>query len=53
MRITKKKDVKKAIKDALKIKKPVLMDFRVEPEENVFPMVPAGHAINKMIGALA
>ncbi len=53
MRITKKKDVKKAIKAALKIKKPVLMDFRVEPEENVFPMVPAGQAINKMIGALA
>ncbi|MDP6685649.1 MAG: biosynthetic-type acetolactate synthase large subunit [Candidatus Omnitrophota bacterium] len=53
IRITKKKDVSKAIKDALKIKKPVLMDFRVEPEENVFPMVPAGQAINKMIGALA
>jgi len=53
MRITKKEDVRKAIKDALKINKPVLMDFRVEPEENVFPMVPAGQAINKMIGALA
>ncbi len=53
MRITKKKDVKKAIKDALKIKKPVLMDFHVEPEENVYPMVPAGQPINKMIGALA
>ena len=53
IRITKKKDVKKAIKDALKIKGPVIMDFRVEPEENVFPMVPAGQAINKMIGALA
>ncbi|HDP16460.1 MAG TPA: biosynthetic-type acetolactate synthase large subunit [Candidatus Omnitrophica bacterium] len=54
MRITKKKDVKKAIKDALKITdKPVMMDFRVEQEENVFPMVPAGQAINKMIGVLA
>ncbi|MBU1887889.1 MAG: biosynthetic-type acetolactate synthase large subunit [Candidatus Omnitrophica bacterium] len=53
MRITKKKDVRKAIKDALKIKRPVMMDFRVEPEENVFPMVPAGQAINKMIGVLA
>ncbi len=29
------------------------MDFHVEPEENVFPMVPTGHAINKMIGVLA
>ena len=53
MRITKKDQVRKAIKDALKIKRPVLMDFRVEPEENVFPMVPAGQPINKMIGALA
>jgi acetolactate synthase-1/2/3 large subunit len=54
MRITKKKDVKKAIKDALKITdKPVMMDFRVEQEENVFPMVPSGQAINKMIGVLA
>jgi len=42
-----------AIKKALGIKGPVLMDFRVEPEENVFPMVPAGQPINKMIGALA
>ncbi|MDP8230675.1 MAG: biosynthetic-type acetolactate synthase large subunit [Candidatus Gorgyraea atricola] len=53
MRITKKSEVKKAIKKALDIKGPVLMDFRVEPEENVFPMVPAGQPINKMIGALA
>jgi len=53
IRVTKKSEVKKAIKKAIEIKKPVLMDFRVEPEENVFPMVPAGHAINKMIGALA
>ncbi|MFH1854465.1 MAG: biosynthetic-type acetolactate synthase large subunit [Candidatus Omnitrophota bacterium] len=53
MRITKKKDVKKAIKEALSINRPVMMDFQVEPEENVFPMVPAGQAINKMIGVLA
>ncbi|MFH1479328.1 MAG: biosynthetic-type acetolactate synthase large subunit [Candidatus Omnitrophota bacterium] len=53
MRIRKKQDVSKAIKEALKIKNVVVMDFVVEPEENVFPMVPAGHAINKMIGVLA
>jgi hypothetical protein len=29
------------------------MDFMIEPEENVFPMVPAGEAINKIIGGLA
>ena len=32
----------------------VFLDFVVEKEENVFPMVPAGEAINKMIsGGLA
>ncbi len=29
---------------------PFIMDFRIEREENVFPMVPAGAAINEMIG---
>lgn len=53
IRVTKKSQVKKAIKDAIKIKKPVIIDFHVEPEENVYPMVPAGQAINKMIGVLA
>ena len=54
MRITKKKDVRKAIDRALKIDNTVIIDFRVAEEENVFPMVPAGEAINKMIsGGLA
>lgn len=53
MRITKKKEVRPAIKKAISVDKPVFMDFRVEPEENVFPMVPAGEAINRMIGGMA
>ena len=53
IRVTKKEEVRKAIKEALDIDRPVFIDFHVEREENVFPMVPAGHAINKMIGALA
>jgi acetolactate synthase-1/2/3 large subunit len=28
---------------------PVLLDFRTAPEENVFPMVPAGEAIDRML----
>ena len=32
---------------------PVLMDFRVAPEENVFPMVPAGKAIDEMLDGMA
>lgn len=53
IKVTKKKDVRKAIEKAVKSPLPVLMDFRVEAEENVFPMVPAGEAINRMIGGMA
>ena len=50
MRITKKEEVKKALADALKIKdRPVVMDFRVTEEENVYPFVPPGQAINEML----
>ncbi len=53
MRITKKADVKKALKTAIKEKGTVVLDFIVEREENVFPMVPAGESINKMLHGLA
>jgi acetolactate synthase-1/2/3 large subunit len=49
MRITKKEEVWPAIEKAIAIDNVVVMDFVVEEEENVFPMVPAGEAINKMI----
>jgi acetolactate synthase-1/2/3 large subunit len=32
---------------------PVLIDFHTAPEENVFPMVPAGQAIDQMLSGLA
>jgi len=53
IRVMTKKQVKPAIKKALSTKKTVLLDFHVEEEENVFPMVPAGQAINRMIGGMA
>ena len=54
IRVEKKRDVAKAIKKALSIKaQPVVLDFIVQEEENVFPMVPAGEAINRMIGGMA
>jgi len=49
MRIKKKEDVLPAIEKAMSIDNVVVMDFVVEEEENVFPMVPAGEALNKMI----
>ncbi|MBI5745537.1 MAG: biosynthetic-type acetolactate synthase large subunit [Nitrospirae bacterium] len=42
-------EVEGTIKEALKIKGPVVVDFVVNPTENVYPMVPAGGAINEMI----
>lgn len=43
-------EVLPALKAAIETDGPFVIDFRVEREENVFPMVPAGAAINEMIG---
>jgi acetolactate synthase-1/2/3 large subunit len=53
IRVKKKTSVKKAIKEILESKTSVVADFWIEEEENVFPMVPAGEAINRMIGGMA
>jgi len=49
LRAKRPEEVGPVIAKALKTKGPVIMDFVVEPEEDVSPMVPAGEAINKMI----
>jgi len=50
LRATKPEEVMPVLKEALKIKKqPVFMDFVVDWKEKVFPMVPAGAAIDEMI----
>jgi len=51
MRIEKKEDVEGALKEALKRKVAVVMDFIINPEENVTPMVPAGAPLRKMISS--
>jgi len=48
--VDKKSDVPKAIKQMLKETRPCVVDFRVEPEENVWPMVPAGARLDEMSG---
>ncbi|HIE43263.1 MAG TPA: biosynthetic-type acetolactate synthase large subunit [Candidatus Omnitrophica bacterium] len=53
IRVDKKEDVRKALKKALKSPKATFIDFRIEREENVYPMVPAGEALNQMIGGMA
>jgi acetolactate synthase-1/2/3 large subunit len=50
MRVTKPEEVRGAIEKAFAINdRPVLIDFVVAKEENVFPFVPPGQAINEMI----
>lgn len=51
--VEKKEDVRPTIEKAFSIKVPVIIDFRIDPTENVFPMVPAGQAIHRMIGTMA
>jgi acetolactate synthase-1/2/3 large subunit len=47
--ITEKDAVRSAIDEALAHDGPVVLDFRIEQEENVYPMVPAGSSISEMI----
>ncbi|RJS72453.1 acetolactate synthase large subunit, partial [ANME-2 cluster archaeon] len=42
-------EVPSAISEALAADKPVIIDFMIDPMENVFPMVPAGAAINEIL----
>jgi len=52
IRITQKEEVKPAIERAIETPGPVFMDFIVDREENVLPMVPAGAPIDEMIGII-
>jgi acetolactate synthase-1/2/3 large subunit len=48
--VERKEEVVPAIKKALGIKdRPIVIDFRVSKEENVYPMVPAGRSFKETI----
>ena len=49
IRVDRPDQVRGAILEALAIKGPVFVDFVVDPEEDVYPMVPAGTAICNML----
>lgn len=53
MLITKEEEVRPALEQAIASPKPVVLDFRIAREENVFPMVPAGAALTQMIEGMA
>jgi acetolactate synthase-1/2/3 large subunit len=49
IRVDKKEDVSAAIQQANKHDGPVIVDFVVEPETNVYPMIPAGQSVAEMV----
>ena len=49
MRVTKEGEVDDTIKQALNMPKTVVIDFRIDRDEKVYPMVPAGSPLKDMI----
>ena len=49
LRALKPGEVEPALREGLKHKGPVLMDFHVDPFENCYPMIPAGGAHHEMV----
>ena len=49
IRVTDKSQVKSAIAEAMEHDGPVVVDFIVEQEENVYPMIPSGMTVYDMI----
>jgi acetolactate synthase-1/2/3 large subunit len=49
LRATKPEEVEPVIRQALSTPKPVLMDFLIDQNECVYPMVPAGAALTEML----
>jgi acetolactate synthase-1/2/3 large subunit len=49
LRASKPEEVEPVLKEGLAVSRPVIMDFRVDREEGVYPMVPAGAPITEML----
>ena len=53
VRVTKPDEVKPVLEEAFASPEVWVIDCIIDREENVFPMVPAGEALNRMIGGMA
>jgi acetolactate synthase-1/2/3 large subunit len=51
IRVERREEVRPAIEQAMTYDGPFLIDFVVEPEENVYPMVPPGAALSEVLEA--
>jgi len=48
-RVEREEDLKSTLEKAFAVNKPVIVDVAVCPEENVYPMVPAGKSLTEML----
>jgi acetolactate synthase-1/2/3 large subunit len=53
MRVTEKAELPRALRRALDTPRPVVVECRVRPEENVYPMVPPGASLTEMVQSMA
>ena len=51
IRVTENYQVADAIEQAMAYEGPVIVDFVVDPEENVYPMIPPGESVKELIEA--
>ena len=49
LRVTDKSQVRATIQQAMEMRGPVVIDFIVKPDEQVYPMIPAGESVNEMM----
>ncbi len=49
LRASKPEEIESVIRQALSTRRPVIMDFVIDPSECVYPMVPAGAALTEML----
>jgi len=49
-RVEKVADIKPVLERAVVSNRPVMMDFVIDPQENVVPMVAPGESIDNMLG---
>jgi acetolactate synthase-1/2/3 large subunit len=51
--VTEKAELPRALRRALDTPRPVVVECRVRPEENVYPMVPPGASLTEMVQSMA
>ena len=49
LRATRARDVRPVLEEAVRVRRPVVIDFVVKMMENVFPMIPSGGSIKDML----